>query len=547
MTDDSIQRDAWARLDALASRPGVRSIRALFAADPERASRFSARLDDLTVDFSKTSIDGATRVALLDLALKAGLDMFRARLFSGAMVNTTEQRAAMHMALRSHLADHLQARDEPASAIAAAERARMADFVTRIHEGTLVGATGEPFHTVVNVGIGGSDLGPLMATEALTAAHGGIMHARFLSNVDATGAAAIMRTCDPAGTLILVASKTFTTDETMTNAHTLRQWIADSLGEDAVQHHFAALSTNTAAVAAFGIPSARMFGFRDWVGGRFSLWSPVGLSIALAAGWDAFEAMLEGGRAMDHHFRHADFADNLPVLLALIGIWHASVLGYGQHCVLAYDDRLRRFPAFLQQLEMESNGKSTRLDGSPVTRPTCPVLFGEPGTNAQHSFMQLIHQGTAIVPVDFILAARPDHDDAHAHRILAANAFAQAAALLQGKSRDAVTAEMRQAGLPEADIARLAPHRAFEGDRPSTTILVERLDPFTLGRLIALYEHKVAVQGFLWGINSFDQWGVELGKILAKGILPSLTQSAAGQHDPSTTALIARFRELGGA
>ena len=546
MTDDSIQRDAWARLDALAARPGALSIRALFAADPERARRFSARLDDLTVDFSKTAIDGPALVALLDLAHAAGLDSFRARLFGGAMVNTTEQRAAMHMALRSHATDHLKALDEPASAIAAAERARMADFVTRVHEGALRGATGEPFHTVVNVGIGGSDLGPLMATEALTAAHGGIMHARFLSNVDGTGAASVMRNCDPAGTLILVASKTFTTDETMTNAHSLRAWIAESLGEDAVQHHFAALSTNAKAVAAFGIAPERMFGFRDWVGGRFSLWSPVGLSIALAAGWDAFEAMLEGGRAMDHHFRHTDFADNLPVLLALVGIWHASVLGYGQHCVLAYDDRLRRFPAFLQQLEMESNGKSTRLDGSPVSRPTCPVLFGEPGTNAQHSFMQLVHQGTAIVPVDFLLAANPDHDDAHAHRILAANALAQAAALLQGKSLDAVTAEMRHAGVSEPDITRLAPHRVFQGDRPSTTILFERLDAFTLGRLIALYEHKVAVQGFLWGINSFDQWGVELGKVLAKGILPDLAGTAAGTHDPSTTALIARFRALRG-
>ena len=546
MTDDSILRDAWARLDALAARPGARSIRALFAADPERARRFTAGLDDLSVDFSKTAIDGATLVALLDLAHEAGLDRFRAQLFAGGMVNTTEQRAAMHMALRARPSDHLEALGEPASAIAAAERARMADFVRRVHEGSLRGATGEPFHTVVNVGIGGSDLGPLMATEALTAAHGGILHARFLSNVDGTGAAAIMRNCDPAGTLILVASKTFTTDETMTNSHSLRAWIAESLGEEAVPHHFAALSTNTDAVAAFGIPPERMFGFRDWVGGRFSLWSPVGLSIALAAGWDAFEAMLEGGRAMDHHFRNADFADNLPVLLALVGIWHASVLGYGQHCVLAYDDRLRRFPAFLQQLEMESNGKSTRLDGSPVSRPTCPVLFGEPGTNAQHSFMQLVHQGTAIVPVDFILAARPDHDDANAHRILAANAFAQAAALLQGKSREAVSAEMRDAGLPEAEIDRLAPHRAFQGDRPSTTILFERLDPFTLGRLIALYEHKVAVQGFLWGINSFDQWGVELGKILAKGILPSLTRAVAGRHDPSTTALIARFLALRG-
>jgi glucose-6-phosphate isomerase len=547
MTDAPILRDAWARLDALATRPGAGAIRALFAADPDRARRFTTHLADLTLDLSKTAIDGETLVALLDLAHEAGLDDFRRRLFAGAMVNPTEGRAAMHMALRSHASDHLMALDEPASAIAAAERDRMQAFVAAIHDGSLRGATGEAFDTVVNVGIGGSDLGPLMATEALTMSHGGVLHARFLSNVDGTGAATIMRTCDPATTLILVASKTFTTDETMSNAHALRAWVADSLGDEAVPHQFAALSTNAKAVAAFGIAPARMFGFRDWVGGRFSLWSPVGLSIALAAGWDAFQAMLDGGRHMDAHFRDADFADNLPVLLALTGIWHASVLGYRQHCVLAYDDRLRRFPAFLQQLEMESNGKSVQLDGSPVSRPTCPILFGEPGTNAQHSFMQLIHQGTNIVPVDFLLAANPDHDDAQAHRILAANAFAQAAALLQGKTHATVSAEMRQAGLPEPEIARLAPHRVFSGDRPSTTILFERLDPFTLGRLIALYEHKVAVQGFLWGINSFDQWGVELGKILAKSILPDLTPgSPPSPHDASTTALIARFKELRG-
>ncbi len=549
MTDEPILRDAWARLDALAARPGAPSIRALFAADPDRARRFTARLGDLTLDLSKTAIDGETLVALLDLAYAAGLDGFRQRLFAGAMVNPTEGRAAMHMALRSHAGDGLMALDEKASVLAAAERDRMHGFVARIHDGSLRGATGERFDTVVNVGIGGSDLGPLMATEALTLARGGRMAARFLSNVDGTGAAGILRACDPARTLVLVASKTFTTDETMSNARALRSWIAASLGEDAVGAHFAALSTNAAAVAAFGIAPERMFGFRDWVGGRFSLWSPVGLSIALAAGWEAFQVRLDGGRHMDAHFRDADLADNLPVLLALTGIWHASVLGYGQHCVLAYDDRLRRFPAFLQQLEMESNGKSVRLDGTAVTRPTCPVLFGEPGTNAQHSFMQLVHQGTRIVPVDFILAARPDHDRPEAHLVLAANAFAQAAALLQGKTLAAVTAEMRASGVAEADIARIAPHRVFAGDRPSTTLLFERLDAFSLGRLIALYEHKVAVQGFLWGINSFDQWGVELGKVLAKGILPDLTPNltegaAPGAHDASTAALIARFHAL---
>jgi glucose-6-phosphate isomerase len=355
------------------------------------------------------------------------------------------------------------------------------------------------------------------------------------------------RGLNPAQTLILVASKTFTTQETAENARAARAWLVAALGENAVADHFAALSTNTAAVSAFGISPERMFGFRDWVGGRFSLWSPVGLSIALAAGWENFQALLKGAEAMDEHFRAEPFATNLPVLLALVGIWHVNICGYRTHCVLAYDDRLRRFPAFLQQLEMESNGKSVGLDGKNVTHATGPVLFGEPGTNAQHSFMQLVHQGTQVIPVDFILAATPDHDRPEAHRILAAHAFAQSKALLQGRNLEDVQAEMRARGISEADIAEIAPHRVFSGNRPSVTIMQSRLDAFSLGRLIALYEHKVAVQGWLWGVNSFDQWGVELGKVLATGILPDLAPGAApGQHDASTNALVARFKALRG-
>ena len=551
MDADSALSAAWHRLATLATRPDAHAIRPLFAADPTRSARFSATSGDLTLDFSKTAIDDAARIALLGLAYAADLAGFRARLFAGALVNPTEGRAAMHMALRSHIFDLMTATTtsgtDAASTLAAAARACMETFVAAVHDGSLRGATGERFDTVVNIGIGGSDLGPLMATEALTLARGARMRARFLSNVDGNGAAALIRELDPARTLILVASKSFTTEETALNARAMRAWIADALGEDAVGAHFAALSTNLKAVAAFGIRAERVFGFRDWVGGRFSLWSPVGLVIALAAGWDAFQAMLDGGRDMDAHFRHAEFAANLPVLLALVGIWHVNGLGLNQHCVLAYDDRLRRFPAFLQQLEMESNGKSVGLDGAPVTRHTCPVLFGEPGTNAQHSFMQLVHQGSSVIPVDFILAANPDHDRPDAHRMLAANALAQAAALLRGKTLAEAEADMREAGIAEAEIARIAPHRVFAGNRPSTTILVRRLDPFTLGRLIALYEHKVAVQGWLWGVNSFDQWGVELGKVLARDILPDLQPGAAlGAHDPSTASLIARFRALRG-
>jgi glucose-6-phosphate isomerase len=542
---------SWDRLTALAARPGGGDIRALFAADSSRAARYTARLNDLSIDFSKTAIDDEAFSALLAHARAGALNLFRDQLFGGDAVNTTEHRAAMHMALRDGAqagfwAD-LPSGREPASQIAAGELARMRDFVGAVHDGTLRGATGEAFTHVFSIGIGGSDLGPAMVTEALTMARGPRLQVRYISNVDATGLAAATRGIDPARTLILIASKTFTTQETAENARAARAWLVASLGETAVAAHFVALSTNRDAVAAFGIVPERMFGFRDWVGGRFSLWSPVGLSIALAAGWENFQSLLHGAAAMDAHFRSAPFASNLPVLLALVGLWHINACGHRAHCVLAYDDRLRRFPAFLQQLEMESNGKSVGLDGHEVVRPTCPVLFGEPGTNAQHSFMQLVHQGTQVIPVDFILAANPDHDRPDAHRILAAHAFAQAEALLRGRARDDVQAEMRERDASLSDIAEIAPHRVFPGNRPSITILQSRLDAFSLGRLIALYEHKVAVQGWLWGINSFDQWGVELGKVLANGILPDLApDSAPGAHDGSTNALIARFRALRG-
>ena len=542
---------AFQRLADLAARPDGRRITPLFDADPARAHRFSASLDDLTLDFSKSAIDDAALEALFALATTADLDGFRRRLFAGEAVNVTEHRAAMHMALRAPedagLRAALPGGIDDASALAAAERRRMRDFVARVHDGSLRGITGETFDTVLNIGIGGSDLGPRMASEALTLAHGGKLRARFLSNVDGHAFAALARELNPARTLVLVASKTFTTLETLGNARAVRAWVAHALGESAVGAHFAALSTNLEAAAAFGIAPERVFGFRDWVGGRFSLWSSVGLSIALAAGWEAFQAMLDGGWAMDRHFRDTDFADNLPVLLALVAVWHINVMGYRNQCVLAYDERLRRFPAYLQQLEMESNGKSVTLDGDQVTRATCPVVFGEPGTDAQHSFMQLVHQGTQVVPVDFLLAANPDHDRPEAHLVLAANAFAQAEALLRGKTEAEVRAEMAAKLKLPAEIDAVAPHRVFTGDRPSTTLLFRRLDGFTLGRLIALYEHKVAVLGAIWGINSFDQWGVELGKVLAGGILPELTPGATpGEHDGSTAALIARFKSLRG-
>jgi glucose-6-phosphate isomerase len=419
-----------------------------------------------------------------------------------------------------------------------------------VHSGQIKGATGQTFTDVMTIGIGGSDLGPRVATEALTIGRSDArMTAHFLSNVDGHAFAEVTRGLDPARTLVLVASKTFTTLETAMNAAAARAWVVAALGDAAVASHFAALSTNLAAVAAFGMNPDRVFAFQDWVGGRYSLWSPVGLVIPLAAGWDKFQQMLDGAWAMDCHFRDTPLRQNLPVLLGLAGIWNTNALGCATQCILAYDDRLRRLPAHFQQLEMESNGKHVMLSGEPVSWDTCPILFGEPGTNAQHSFMQLVHQGTRPVPVDFILAANADHNRPDAHRALAANAFAQAEALMRGRPEAEIRAEMAAHGASPTEIDAVAPHRVAVGERPSNTIMFNRLDPFSVGRLIALYEHKVAVQGCLWGIDSFDQWGVELGKQLASGILPELAPGHRAEthgHDSSTTALIRRFLSLRG-
>ena len=554
MTQPTARQDAIAHLATLAARPDGRRITPLFAADPARAERFSAGFDDLTLDISKNAIDTTALDALFALAEAADLEGFRRRLFAGEAVNVTEHRAAMHMALRVPPGVPMQAaldgRTDDAAALSIAEREKMRAFVAAVHDGTKRGATGERFTDVINIGIGGSDLGPLMAVQALTLGRkraGHHLAAHFLSNVDGHAFAETVKDLDPARTLVLVASKSFTTLETAMNAAAARAWIAGALGEAAIGNHFAALSTNLKAVAAFGIRPEHVFGFRDWVGGRYSLWSPIGLSIPLAVGWEAFQALLDGAWAMDCHFRDTSLRRNLPVLFALAGIWNVNALGAATHCVLAYDERLKRFPAFLQQLEMESNGKHVTLTGAPTGYDTCPVVFGEPGTNAQHSFMQLMHQGTRPVPVDFILAAEPDHSRQDAHRALAANAFAQAEALLRGRSEGEIRAEMVAKGADQAEVDAIAPHRVAVGERPSNTILFRRLDAFSLGRLIALYEHKVAVQGCLWGIDSFDQWGVELGKQLAGGILPELAPgAAAGEHDASTTRLIGRFKELRG-
>jgi glucose-6-phosphate isomerase len=530
---------AWAEIAALAGEAGAGAIRPLFAADPGRFARFSRRAGGLLLDVSKTSLDDRRLAALLGLARAAGLEARRAAMAAGKPINATEGRAVLHLALRGK--GGFRTGDEDASAEVVEVLGRMHDFCAAVHAGTLQGSTGERFTDVLNIGIGGSDLGPAMVARALWTP-AAPMRAHYLANVDAHAWEALRPRLDPARTLVLVASKTFTTQETMTNAALVRNWLRGALGEGAAGH-FAALSTNLKATAAFGIAPDRVFPFRDWVGGRFSLWSAIGLSLGLALGWEAFARLLAGARAMDGHFLAAPLEDNLPVLLALAEVWHVNGLGYPARAVLPYDERLARLPAHLQQVEMESLGKRVTLAGTLAAHATGPVVFGEPGTNAQHSFMQLLHQGTTPVPADIILVARPDHPHADSHRKLLANGLAQAEALMRGKPAREVRAEMAAAGVAETEIARLLPHRVFPGDRPSTAILLPHLDAFTLGQLVALYEHKVFCLGALWGINAFDQWGVELGKQLAGAILPELEAGAPkpGAHDGSTEGLL---REL---
>lgn len=538
---------AWARLAALARGPGAGAIRPLFAADPERFGHMSFRAGDLLLDLSKTSISPEVREALLDLARAAQVEARRDAMARGEPINATERRAVLHMALRAARDGRtFRAGEEDASAGVHATLDAMRAFCAGVHEGRIRGATGERFTDVVNIGIGGSDLGPAMVTRALRKEGASPLRAHYLANVDAHAWAALRPQLDPARTLVLVASKTFTTQETMTNAALAKAWLAEALGEGGTGAHLAALSTNLKATAAFGIAEDRVFGFRDWVGGRFSLWSAVGLSIALACGWDVFEELLAGARAMDEHFLTAPPERNLPLQLALAEVWHVNGLGLPARAVLAYDERLSRFAAHLQQLEMESLGKRVTLEGRPAAHATGPVVFGEPGTNAQHSFMQLVHQGTVPVPVDFVLVANPDHPHGDSHRKLLANGLAQAEALMRGKAAEEVRAEMAKAGVAEDEIVRLLPHRVFPGDRPSATILVPRLTPSTLGQLVALYEHKVFCLGALWDVNAFDQWGVELGKQLAGAILPELEAGAPkpGAHDGSTEGLMREILRL---
>ena len=531
---------AWKALRAHAATMKARHLRELFHEKPERFERFSFRLDDLVVDASKQRITEETSDLLLDLARSVGLEGQRDRMLAGEKINTTENRAVLHTALRDRSGRPVMVDGRDVMPDVKGVLVAMKDFSRRVRSGEWKGATGLAITDIVNIGIGGSDLGPLMVCEALRPYRRHDLRPHFVSNVDGAHLHHTLTSLDPATTLFIIASKTFTTQETMTNAGSARSWHLERMGDEAdIAKHFVAVSTNAEAVSAFGIDTSAMFGFWDWVGGRYSLWSAIGLPIALAIGFERFEELLDGAFAMDEHFRTAPLENNIPVMLGLIGIWNRDFLGCTSHAVLPYDQHLSRLPAYLQQADMESNGKSIRRDGERVGYDTGPIIWGEPGTNGQHAFYQLIHQGTEIIPSDFIAAAKSQTPSGDHHTKLLANCLAQSEALAFGKTLDEARAELESFGMSGDALSALLPHKVFEGNRPSTTILYDKLTPFSLGRLIALYEHKIFTQGVIWGINSFDQWGVELGKQLAKVILEELSGEApVVAHDSSTKALI---------
>jgi glucose-6-phosphate isomerase len=532
-------RPAWAALNEHFSELRKMHLRRLFAGDPQRAERFTLETLGLYFDYSKNRITADTLRLLVELAEQSGLREHIDAMFEGDKINVTEKRAVLHVALRAPKEEQIFADGADVVPEVHAVLDKMSAFAEQVRSGAWKGHTGKRIRNVINIGIGGSDLGPVMAYEALKYYSQRDLNFRFISNVDGTDFVEATRDLNAEETLFVVCSKTFTTLETMTNAHSAREWLLKALGdENAVARHFVAVSTNTAKVEAFGIDSANMFGFWDWVGGRYSVDSAIGLSTMIAIGPEQFHAMLSGFHAMDEHFRTAPFERNLPVLMGLLVVWYNAFFDAQTVAVLPYEQYLKRFPAYLQQLTMESNGKHVTLQGEPVDYQTGPVYWGEPGTNGQHSFYQLIHQGTKIIPCDFIAFAQPLNPVGNHHDLLVANVLAQAEALAFGRTAEEVTA----AGTPEW----LVPHRTFEGNRPSTTIVAARLTPEMLGKLVALYEHSVFTQGTIWQIDSFDQWGVELGKVLAEKIIPEF---AAGDelplnHDSSTNALIRQYRKL---
>ena len=564
---------AWRALAAHYPFVGSLHLHDLFESDPGRVERCSLRACGILLDYSKNRVTGETMRLLRALAAEAGVAERARAMFSGARINTTEDRAVLHPLLRDSRETPVCEVDDTMRSGVERGLEAMGRFSGAVRSGEWRGHTGERITDVVNIGIGGSDLGPRMVCRAL-APHAGGPRTHFVSNVDGTHLTSTLAGLDPARTLFIVASKTFTTLETMTNARAVRRWLVSALGGPAVRgadtvapepgprllhgdgsaapgagavvaRHFAAVSANRAAAAEFGIDPGNVFEMWDWVGGRYSLWSAVGLPIAIAAGMERFRELLAGAHAMDLHFRDAPLERNMPVTLGLLGVWYANFFGAETQAVLAYDQRLERFAAHLQQLDMESNGKCVTLESTAVGYATGPIVWGEPGTNGQHAFFQLLHQGTRLVPADFVVAAHCDHALPDQHRLLVANCFAQAEALMRGKSADEVRSELEADGLPAGRIESLAPHRVFGGNRPTNTLLLQRLDAFTLGALIALYEHKVFVQGAVWRVNSFDQWGVELGKALATAIACEFERpDEARPHDASTAALIAEYRRL---
>jgi glucose-6-phosphate isomerase len=530
------ERPAWAALTAHQPRIAATDLRELFAADSQRGERFTAEAAGIFLDYSKNLVTDETLRLLIELAEQSGLADRIEAMFTGQRINVTENRAVLHTALRAARGQQILLDGVDVVPGVREVLGRMGEFAAQVRDGRWLGYTGQRITAVVNIGIGGSDLGPVMAYEALRHYSDRDLTFRFVSNVDGTDFVEATRDLDPATTLFIVSSKTFTTLETMTNAGTARDWTLAALHEPAaIAKHFVAVSTNADAVAAFGIDVMNMFGFWDWVGGRYSMDSAIGLSTMIAIGRDAFDEMLAGFHDMDEHFRTEPFAQNLPVLLGLLTVWYVDFFGTGTQAVLPYDQYLKRFPAYLQQLTMESNGKHVTLSGDRVDYSTGPVYWGEPGTNGQHSFYQLIHQGTEIIPADFIGFLQTLNPVGNHHDLLTANVFAQTEALAFGKTPAQVEAE----GTPDW----LVPHRVFEGNRPSNTLLLQRLTPRALGALVALYEHSVFVQGTVWSVNSFDQWGVELGKVLAKQVAEQLSDpDAALDHDSSTNALIRRYR-----
>jgi glucose-6-phosphate isomerase len=535
---------AWQSLNAHSQAVRLLHMRDLFANDPQRFKKFSIEWNDILFDYSKNRITEETISLLLDLARAAEVEPWRDRMFSGEKINLTERRAVLHTALRNRSERPVLVDGQDVMPDVRRVLKHVREFSTAVRSGSWKGYTGSSITDVVNIGIGGSDLGPVMVTEALKPYTSSDLRLHFVSNIDGTHIAETLKRVRPESTLFIVASKTFTTQETITNAMTARAWFLEHAKDRAaIAKHFVALSTNTKAVATFGIDTANMFEFWDWVGGRYSLWSAIGLSIALAVGMDAFEELLTGAYEMDEHFRTTPLEKNIPVLLALLGVWYNNYFDAHTHAILPYDQYLHRFPAYFQQGDMESNGKRVTREGDVVDYSTGPIIWGEPGTNGQHAFYQLIHQGTKLIPTDFLAPARSQHQIGEHHAILLSNVLAQTEALMKGKSADDVRIELTKQGMKEEDIVALLPHKVFEGNRPSNTIFFPQLTPRALGSLIAMYEHKIFVQGIVWNVNSFDQWGVELGKQLANVILPELQSDAViATHDVSTNGLIAYYK-----